>query len=96
MTNQEAINIKRLVGLCLQINVFGKREVDFRLYSHIKAINIEIYKEQCENDKLPKTYSCYYDYGKDKRFAKSNIVQTYQEVVEVLEKILEEDMRIWG
>lgn len=96
MTSQEAMRIKKLVELCLQINVVGKREVDFRLYAHIETMDIEVCQGQWQKDKPTKSYSCYYDREKDQRFAGSNIVQTYQELVKVLEKILKEDMQIWS
>lgn len=96
MTSQEAMKIKRLVELCLQINVVGKSEVDFRLYPHIQTIDIEVCEGQWEKDKPIKSYSCYYDYEKYERLAGSELVQTYQEVVEALEKILREDMQIWS
>lgn len=95
MTSQEAMKIKRLVELCLQINVVGKREVIFRLYPHIKIMDIEVCQGQWQKDKPTKSYGCYYDHEKDERLAGSELVQTYQEVVEVLEKILREDMQIW-
>mgnify|MGYP001018723633 CR=1 FL=1 len=92
MTSEEAMKIKEIFDLCLQINVLNKHQVFFSLYTHTDSISIDICEGHWKKDKPTETHNLCYNTEKEKFFAGTGVYRTYRVILKVLEKILKEDM----